>query len=1116
MKKLRKVAILQISLCLILPAIALALGPAPDASATPGAPEYLHGEVVVRIRSSAVQAQSLQSGAPVGVLANFNGSARKLFSLPGDASSSNGGVQALAHSSLDDVYVLSVTDTAAAIDELSKSSDVIWAEPNYILKTFAADPLLNTSGAWDQRYDDMWGLKKVNAPGAWQYTRGKGIVVAVVDSGVDWQHPDIAANIWHNAGEIPDNGIDDDGNGFIDDIRGWDFTTCDKYFLGFCIEAKSPDNNPMDENGHGTHVAGTIAAIRNNGIGIAGVAPEATIMAIRGIGANGAASIDQLAVAVRYAIDNGADVINNSWGGAGESKLLHDVFAYGEQRGVVSIAAAGNSDEDVRSIIPAKLNSVITVASTDENDRKSSFSNYSSTTRYGPKAVSGIDIAAPGGGNKINNDSGFATHVNILSLRAQNTDMYSAAEGYTPGAFFVSDGTAAGKDRYYRASGTSMAAPHVAGIAALALAKYYADNPNKNKKNQNHRREAMHEVRARIELSGKILPATQKNGAGDTVHIGERRANALGALIATRRPHLHVMNDSVVEVSGNGDGIPEAHELVAVRFTLVNKWAPASAVRMELIPQTTNVVMHTASADLGSIRTRELKTQAAAFSFSAAVGQGLQPVDFILRTHSTLGNKTITQDLPVTVFLGAKKLSSTVARTARSFLNLLLPSPIYRPAIDGARVVWTDTRSGSYNVHYYNGATAEEMQITNHGGNQGSPDISGDHIVYEDGKSGKTKIIHYTISNGQLRQLPVPTGYAQHNHLQPRISGDSVVWTASKDYPAFSSDANVIGFSFKTGTASLLSRSKKAQINPDVANETVVFEDEDIKGVRLLPSLFNPFSTTSVGPLFSLPLHPRTDGNYIIYTAFSIFNGLNVYVSPIENATFLPYGLVTNSFTIKSAPDISGEHAVWQEQINGNWDIYFKNLHTGLQQRITHSEHPDEQPVVSSYYIAWVNDTVLWLAAAPGASPPPPEKPHFNTGLNTFTARIRQNKRTGVVRVVLRNLPETGQAGSCSVSFFTGNTYTPESYLGRLSDSHIRKKFSLRRMPGIRSFRTKRARLRAKRNGNDAVKISAIQVCNGKPVGISSAKLVRSKFDNKQILPPRWLKKFSKKLSRAN
>lgn len=1098
---------------------AFAVGPDPLADTKAKEAEYVKGEVLVRLRGNSLAAQSFSSGGTAAIFAGVSGTARKLFSLPNESASNTSSIaQAAASGSLDDILVLSVDDTARALEVLSARSEVVWAEPNYLLKTFASanDPFFSTDGSWEQQYDDLWGLKRIRAHDAWDYTRGSGIVVAVVDSGVDWEHPDIAANIWRNSDEIPGNGKDDDNNGYIDDVRGWDFTTCDKYLLGFCIQSKTPDNDPMDENGHGTHVAGTIAAIRNNNIGVVGVAPSAKIMPVRGIGATGAASIDQLAVAVRYAIDNGADVINNSWGGAGESKLLFDVFAYGEQRGVISIAAAGNSDEDVRAIIPAKLESVITVASTDEADRKSSFSNYAGTLRYGPKAVSGIDVAAPGGGNRVSG-AGFATHVNILSLRAQNTDIYKDAEGYTAGAFFLSDGTPGGVDKYYRASGTSMAAPHVAGVAALALAKYYADNPGVNRNSNAGRRQAMHEVRARVELTGNLLATNQKNGSDSAVHIGDRRVNALSALTASPRPHLHVLNDALIEIDGNGNGIPESGETVELRFEFLNKWAAATNAILELTPQSSGVTMHAASSTLGAIGTRETRTQATPFSFRANVGAGLKPLQFNLRVTAGMGSRIYAQNIPVTVFIGAKKLTSTVARTAHSFLNLLLPTPVYQPAIDDARVVWTDTRHGSYDVFYYNGATSEELQISNHSGNQGSPDISGDHIVYEDDTSGKTRIVHYTISNGRIQQLPVPPGYADFNHMQPRISGDAVVWTSSQEYPAFSNGANILGYSFKTGSALELTKSTKAQINPDIANDVVVYEDESISGVRLIHSLYNPLSVSNVGPLFSLPLHPKTDGKNIVYTAFSLFTGLNVYTSPVEATSFfLPYSLVTDSVNIKSSPDIAGDHIVWQEQVGSNWDVYFKNTRSGHIERITFSELPDEQPIVSRYYIAWLNDTVLWLGAAPGAAAPPAERPHFTANLPEFKVKIRQNPRTGMVKVVLRNLPADARDGNCKVSFFAVGSNGTESYLGTLQGSDRKQKFGLRKMPGIRSFRTRRAMRRARSAGNDVVRVAAVQSCNGVSLAVSDAQLVRSRFSDKQIPPSRWLKKFAKKLARAN
>ena len=167
---------------------------------------------------------------------------------------------------------LTPQEQARTLQRLKADPDVEFAEPTHTFSTnqLPNDPFLATSGTWGQPYQDLWGLFAINAPAAWDTAQGDGIVVAVVDTGVDYNHPDIAANIWTNVNEVDGNFIDDDGNGFVDDVRGWNFMF--------------NNNDPSDHNGHGTHVAGTIAALGNNGIGVIGVAWHSQIMAVKGAG----------------------------------------------------------------------------------------------------------------------------------------------------------------------------------------------------------------------------------------------------------------------------------------------------------------------------------------------------------------------------------------------------------------------------------------------------------------------------------------------------------------------------------------------------------------------------------------------------------------------------------------------------------------------------------------------------------------------------------------------------------------------------------------------------------------------------------------------------------------
>ncbi|PIS11743.1 MAG: subtilase [Bdellovibrio sp. CG10_big_fil_rev_8_21_14_0_10_47_8] len=315
----------------------------------------------------------------------------------------------------------SMIETAeSAVKTLSENPLVRLAEPNYIYR-------INKTPN-DPSFGKLWGLKNIgqsdvraggvagvdiNVEKAWDITTGsKDVLVAIIDTGIDYDHPDLKENIWTNQAEANGKpGVDDDNNGIIDDIHGANF-----------VNPKAPTGNPKDDHMHGTHCAGTIGARGDDGLGIVGVNWNVRLMPVKFLGADGSGSLDGALKSIDYATKMGARIMSNSWGGGGESQTLKEAIQRANAAGALFVAAAGNdySNNDTQPSYPASYNvpNVLAVAAIDNKGQLAAFSNY------GKKSV---HVAAPG--------------VNVWS---------SVLNG-----------------KYASLSGTSMATPHVSGVAAL-------------------------------------------------------------------------------------------------------------------------------------------------------------------------------------------------------------------------------------------------------------------------------------------------------------------------------------------------------------------------------------------------------------------------------------------------------------------------------------------------------------------------------------------------------------------------------------------------------------------------------------------------------------------------
>lgn len=371
-----------------------------------GQGEYVEGEVIVKLHAG-------QVGLFDDFASQYGGQLVETFDVPQNIYQSFGG-------DLIRIKLPAGITTAEAIAAMQKDERVAYAESNDVLH-FQDTTASEVPNDLDPK---LWGFQNKGQTGgkpgadskivdAWKVTTGdkseKGPLIAIIDSGADLDHPDLVGNLWTNPGEIPGDGIDNDGNGVIDDIHGYD--------------GGDDDGSPDDGVGHGTHVAGTIGAVGNNGMGVTGVNQQARLMVCK-IDSDGRITTDGAIRAVLYASKMGADITNNSWGGSRLNKATEDAY---RSSPALHIAAAGNNgaDTDRTPFYPMGFDipNMIAVGATDHNDAKASFSNY---------GVTSVDVTAPG------------------------KDILSTKNG----------------GGYHLLSGTSMASPFVTGVVGLIKSAY--------------------------------------------------------------------------------------------------------------------------------------------------------------------------------------------------------------------------------------------------------------------------------------------------------------------------------------------------------------------------------------------------------------------------------------------------------------------------------------------------------------------------------------------------------------------------------------------------------------------------------------------------------------------
>lgn len=495
---------------------------------------YKKDTLLIKVKDKSSGTSSLQSDpSNLGLDSIVN--LKPLFKVEPDAQNSQGSLQSIdtEPATWYSAQLVKGTDIKDAMTKVLKQPGVVAAEPDY-LRSIKSDGI--PDGSQDEKMAEQWYLDRCGIKDAWQYLGSQGInpggkrdvVVAVIDTGVDTNNTDLKGNLWTNTREIPGNGIDDDGNGYVDDVNG--------------ANTISNNGNILDDNGHGTHVAGIIGAQNNNG-GIVGVAYNVQIMPIKAAQSSGVLTSSDIARAIYYAASNGADVINMSFGGYGQSTIEEDALqvAFGTS---VLVAAAGNDGvhNDPRVLVNGKPGQPM----------------YPGAYPWVLGVMAESQTPAPNGDN--------LAYFSNWDVNPQDSYEY---EVMAPGTEILS--TLPGGS-YAKWSGTSMATPIVAGIAALVRSKYTDKDVYSSRF-----------IMGQIASTGVTKQGiTYSNNAPPTMY---KEVNAINALTNVPKPSLsyiehYLFDKKDISSANNGDGVVDAGETIDLGMIIRNHWGKADNVKI--------------------------------------------------------------------------------------------------------------------------------------------------------------------------------------------------------------------------------------------------------------------------------------------------------------------------------------------------------------------------------------------------------------------------------------------------------------------------------------------------------------------------------------------------------